>query len=125
MLASPGAHGSVIASFSEAMVNPSARTDAAACMSDVVRSAVNPSNTAADGTLLRMAEPRTVHIAYSIAQDEDGVWCARAQLHPGVVAYGDGDTEQAAIDDLREGVLGLIEEFGVPRELKLTIPDAA
>lgn len=58
-------------------------------------------------------------------QDEDGVWCARAQLHPGVFAYGDGDTEQAAIDDLREGLLGLLEEFGPPKELTLTVPDAA
>ena len=75
--------------------------------------------------LLHMAEPRTVHVAYSIAQDEDGVWCARAQLHAGVVAYGDGDTEQAAIEDLREGLLGLLDEFGAPRELTLVIPDAA
>lgn len=72
-----------------------------------------------------MAGSRTVHVAYSVEQDEDGVWCARAQLHPGVVAYGDGDTEQAAIDDLREGLLGLLEEFGAPKELTLTVPDAA
>jgi hypothetical protein len=68
---------------------------------------------------------RTIHVPYTIGRDEDGVWCARAELHPGVVAYGDGDTEQAAIDDLREGLLGLVEEFGAPNELTLTLPVAA
>lgn len=68
---------------------------------------------------------RTIHVPYAVERDEDGVWCARAQLHPGVVAYGDGDTEQAAIDDLREGIVGLVEEFGFPNELTLTVPVAA
>jgi predicted RNase H-like HicB family nuclease len=72
-----------------------------------------------------MAGSRTVHVVYSVEQDEDGVWCAQAQLHPGVTAYGEGDSEQAAIDDLREGLLGLIEEFGAPKELALDVPDAA
>ena len=56
---------------------------------------------------------------------EQALLAVRAQLHSGVVAYGDGDTEQAAIDDLREGLLGLLEEFGAPRELTLVVPDAA
>lgn len=68
---------------------------------------------------------RTIHVPYTVERDEDGVWCARAELHPGVVAYGDGDTEQAAVNDLRQGLLGLVEEFGVPNELTLTVPVAA
>lgn len=65
---------------------------------------------------------QTIHLPYTVERDEDGVWCARAEVHPGVIAYGDGPTEQAAIADLREGAIGLIEEFGVPNELAITIP---
>jgi predicted RNase H-like HicB family nuclease len=53
--------------------------------------------------------------------DEDGVCCAHAQLRPGVGAHGEGDTEEAALDDLRVALTGLIEEFGVPRELSITL----
>ena len=72
-----------------------------------------------------MAGSRTVHVASPADQEVVGAWGAQAQLHPGVTAYGEGDSEQAAIDDLREGLLGLIEEFGAPRELSLDVPDAA
>jgi predicted RNase H-like HicB family nuclease len=71
-----------------------------------------------------MSAERNIHVPYVVERDEDGVWCARAYLRPGVAAYGDGDTEQAAIDDLREGLLGLVEEFGVPAELTLAVPAA-
>jgi hypothetical protein len=33
-----------------------------------------------------------------------------------VVAYGDGGTEHAALHHLREGLLGLVDEFGAPLE---------
>ncbi len=46
-----------------------------------------------------------------VEHDEDWVWCAHAQLRPGVGAHGDGDTEDAALKDLREALTGLIEEF--------------
>jgi predicted RNase H-like HicB family nuclease len=46
--------------------------------------------------------------------DDDGLWCAHAQLRPGLGAHGEGDTEEAAWEDLREALTGLIEEFGVP-----------
>ena len=36
-------------------------------------------------------------------------------------AHGEGDTPEAAIADLREALTGLIEEFGVPDELTLTL----
>jgi hypothetical protein len=32
---------------------------------------------------------RAVHVPYTVEQDEDGVWCAHAQLRPGVGANGD------------------------------------
>jgi len=64
---------------------------------------------------------RAVHVPYTVEQDEDGVWCAHAQLRPGVGANGEGDTPEAAIDDLREALIGLIAEFGAPDELTLTL----
>jgi predicted RNase H-like HicB family nuclease len=63
----------------------------------------------------------TVTVPVVVERDEDGVWCAHAQLRPGVGAHGEGDTEEAALDDLREALVGLIEEFGVPRELSITV----
>jgi predicted RNase H-like HicB family nuclease len=68
-----------------------------------------------------MAELRTVTVPVVVERDEDGVWSAHAQLRPGVGAHGEGDTEEAALDDLREALVGLIEEFGVPRELSVTV----
>ena len=70
-----------------------------------------------------MTGPRTttVTVPVFVERDEDGVWCAHAQLRPGVGAHGEGDTEEAALDDLREAIAGLIEEFGVPRELSVTV----
>jgi predicted RNase H-like HicB family nuclease len=64
---------------------------------------------------------RAVHVPYTVEQDEDGVWCAHAQLRPGVGANGEGDTPEAAIEDLTEALIGLIAEFGAPDELTLTL----
>jgi predicted RNase H-like HicB family nuclease len=60
------------------------------------------------------AMSREVRVPYTIEQDEDGVWCAHAQLRPGVGANGEGDSREAAVADLREALIGLIAEFGVP-----------
>jgi predicted RNase H-like HicB family nuclease len=68
---------------------------------------------------------RTVHVPYTVEQDEDGVWCAHAQLRPGVGAHGQGDTEAEAVADLREALTGLIESVGVPNEVAVTVPVAA
>lgn len=57
----------------------------------------------------------------TVEQDEDGVWCAHAQLRPGVGANGEGHSPAAAIADLREALTGLIAEFGVPDELTLLV----
>jgi predicted RNase H-like HicB family nuclease len=64
---------------------------------------------------------RAVHIPYTIEPDQDGAWCAHAQLRPGVGANGEGDSREAAIADLRQALDGLIAEFGPPPELTLTI----
>jgi hypothetical protein len=47
---------------------------------------------------------RAVHVPYTVEQDEDGIWCAHAQLRPGVGANGVGDTAEAAVADLREAL---------------------
>jgi predicted RNase H-like HicB family nuclease len=62
-----------------------------------------------------MATTRVVHVPYDIEQDEDGVWCAHAQLRPQVGAHGEGETPDAAVADLKEALSGLIAEFGVRR----------
>jgi predicted RNase H-like HicB family nuclease len=64
---------------------------------------------------------RVVHVPYTIEQDEDGVWCAHAQLRPAVGANGDGSTREAAIAELREALIGLIGEISAPGELTLTL----
>lgn len=67
---------------------------------------------------------QTVHVPYILEQDEGGVWCAHAELRPGSAAFGYGDTAQDALDDLREGLLALIEEIGAPAEMTLTVNHA-
>jgi predicted RNase H-like HicB family nuclease len=64
---------------------------------------------------------RSVHVPFSIEQDEDGVWCAHAQLRPGVGANGEGETAEGAAADLREALASLIAEFGAPDELTVSI----
>lgn len=64
---------------------------------------------------------RLVHVPYTIEQDEDGVWCAHAILMPGVGAHGEGSDPDAALADLHEALTVLIDEFGVPNELTLTL----
>ncbi|MEU6711929.1 hypothetical protein ABZ897_10685 [Nonomuraea sp. NPDC046802] len=55
---------------------------------------------------------RTQHVPYVLEQDENGIWCASAQLRPGMGAVGDGSTVEAAVADLREALIALIEEVG-------------
>ncbi len=64
---------------------------------------------------------RVVHVPYTVEQDEDGVWCASAQLRPGIGAVGDGASPEEAIEDLRDALTALIEEVGAPQELTLTL----
>ena len=64
---------------------------------------------------------RVVHVPYVVEQDEDGVWCASAQLRPGAAAFGEGQSEDEALADLRAGLELLIEEVGIPDEMTLTL----
>ena len=43
----------------------------------------------------------TVLVPMTVAQDEDGWWCAHAQLRPNVGANGRGGTKHEALADLR------------------------
>ena len=52
----------------------------------------------------------------TVEQDEDDVWCAHAQLRPGVGAHGEGDSREAAIADLRQALIGLTAEFGALKD---------
>ena len=67
------------------------------------------------------AVSRVVHVPYTVEQDEDGAWCASAQLRPGVGAVGDGSTPEAAVADLRKGLAALFTEVGPPDELTLDV----
>jgi predicted RNase H-like HicB family nuclease len=60
-------------------------------------------------------------VPYVVEQDEDGVWCASAQLRPGVGAVGDGATQEEAIADLRTALEALLDVVGPPDELTLTL----
>jgi hypothetical protein len=53
-----------------------------------------------------------VQIRYVVEQDEDGFWCAHAQVRQGVAAFGDGLTREAALDDLRSGLAALLSVAG-------------
>jgi len=64
---------------------------------------------------------RVDHVPYVVEQDEDGVWCASAQLRPGVGAVGDGPTAEAAVAGLRDVLEALLAEVGPPDELTLTL----
>lgn len=53
----------------------------------------------------------TSHVVVEIIPDrEAGGFTARV---PNIPAYGEGDSEEAAIADLKEALQGYIEEFGL------------
>jgi hypothetical protein len=64
---------------------------------------------------------RAVHLPYTVEQDEDGAWCAHAQLRPAIGAHGEGNSREAASMDLRGALIELIAEFGIPDELTLIL----
>jgi ADP-ribose pyrophosphatase YjhB (NUDIX family)/predicted RNase H-like HicB family nuclease len=57
---------------------------------------------------------RVITFPFTVEQDEDGAWCAAAYPRPGVGAFGDGDTREAAVADLRTGLESLLDEVGIP-----------
>lgn len=64
---------------------------------------------------------RVVHLPYTVERDEDGVWCAHAQIGPNNGANGHGSTRDEALADLQEALLLVLEEDGVPDELAITV----
>jgi predicted RNase H-like HicB family nuclease len=71
------------------------------------------------GTLDYMAT--TVHVPYTVEQDEDGVWCAHAWLGSSGGANGNGATPEEAVADMREAVEMVLGEDGVPAQLARTL----
>jgi predicted RNase H-like HicB family nuclease len=61
---------------------------------------------------------RVVHVPYGVEQDEDGVWCASAQLRPGAGAVGDGPSPEAAVADLRGALEALLAEVARSRRTR-------
>jgi predicted RNase H-like HicB family nuclease len=61
-------------------------------------------------------------VPYVVEQDEDGNgWYASAHLRADLAAFGQGDTREEAIADLRSGLKLLLEEVGPPDELTVTL----
>jgi predicted RNase H-like HicB family nuclease len=63
----------------------------------------------------------TVHVPYTVEQDEDGVWCAHAWLGSSGGANGNGATLEEAVEDLREAVRMVIEEDGITAQLERSL----
>ena len=63
-------------------------------------------------------QPRTVHLPYTLEQDEDGIWCAHGWLGSSGGANGNGATPEEAVADLREAVQMVIDEDGVPEDIR-------
>ena len=66
-----------------------------------------------------------VDMACVVELDRGGVCCASAQLAPGVGAHGEGSEEDSAVAELRVALPGLIDEFGVPREVIVDVAVSA
>lgn len=66
-------------------------------------------------------QPRTVHVPYTLEQDEDGIWCAHAWLGASGGANGYGANPAEATADLREAVQMVLDEDGVPEQLAHTL----
>ena len=64
---------------------------------------------------------RVVHVPYVVEQNEGGVWCASAQLYPGVGAVGDGPAAEAAVADLRDALEAVLAVVGPSDELTLPL----
>jgi predicted RNase H-like HicB family nuclease len=76
-------------------------------------------NTRARETITMSDQPRTVHVPYTLEQDEDGIWCAHAWLGSSGGANGNGVTPEEAVADLREAVQMVIDEDGVPEDIRM------
>jgi predicted RNase H-like HicB family nuclease len=55
-----------------------------------------------------------VLVPIAVEQDEDGAWCAHADLGPLGGANGEGDSREEAIADVRQAIALVFEVDGVP-----------
>lgn len=55
-----------------------------------------------------------VLVPITVEQDEDGAWCAHADLGPLGGANGEGGSRDEAIADVREAIALVFEVDGVP-----------
>jgi hypothetical protein len=62
-----------------------------------------------------------VHLRYSLSRDEDGVWCASAQLGDGIRSVGYGRSDEDAVADLRAALETLLAQTDPPPEIRLTL----
>ena len=66
---------------------------------------------------------RELQVPFTIAQDENGAWCAAAALTPDAFANGRGDTRDDAIEDLKAAIVALVDVVGIPEQLLVTVED--
>ena len=64
---------------------------------------------------------REITVPFTIEQDENGAWCAAAALNPDSFATGEGETREAAIEDLKEAIAALVDVVGVPEQVTLSV----
>jgi hypothetical protein len=67
-------------------------------------------------------------VRYAVAQDEDDIWCAHAELEPQAFAHGDGYTREAALADLADAVAALrvvLDQSAAPRARRARQPPVA
>ena len=63
-----------------------------------------------------------LHVPYVVEQDEDGTWLAEAALTPDIFVQGEGETREAALEDLRTSITQATAESGIPDQLVIDLP---
>ncbi|RZU03356.1 hypothetical protein EV645_7383 [Kribbella rubisoli] len=63
-----------------------------------------------------------LHVPYVVEQDEDGTWLAEAALTPDIFLQGEGETREAALEDLRTSITQATAESGIPDQLVVDLP---
>jgi hypothetical protein len=64
---------------------------------------------------------RQLHLPYIAGQDEDGTWVAEAALTPDIFVSGEGESREAALDDLRTQLVRAVAESGAPDQLTVDV----
>ncbi|MFI5698026.1 hypothetical protein ACIA58_39590 [Kribbella sp. NPDC051586] len=63
-----------------------------------------------------------LHVPYIVEQDEDGTWLAEAALTPDIFLQGEGETREAALEDLRTSITQATADSGIPDQLVIDLP---